>query len=80
MIAAIVQPELLLRVLYTALAAGITVSVSMALAVYGVGRSSERRREGRTIAATAYALLGSIGLASSTALVVFGIVLLSRKS
>jgi hypothetical protein len=77
---ATIDPHLLLRVLYTAFASGVGASLVFSLTVYGVVRSSEMRREQRSIAAASYALLGGIGLALTIALIVFGLILLARKS
>jgi hypothetical protein len=75
-----IDTHLLLRVFYTAFAAGVGASVVFSLAVYGVVRSTEMRREQRAAAAASYGLLGAIGLALTVALIVFGLILLARKS
>jgi hypothetical protein len=48
---ATIDTHLLLRVAYTAFAAGVGASLVFSLTVYGVVRSSEMRREQRTAAA-----------------------------
>lgn len=75
-----IDVSLLLRVAYTALAAGLGVSVVFALAVFGVVRSGDMRRQQRPAAAAGYVLLGGIGLALTGALIVLGLVLLAHKS
>jgi hypothetical protein len=80
MISAAIDTHLLLRVFYTAFAAGVGASVVFSLAVYGIVRSSEMRREQRAAAAASYGLLGAIALALTAALVVYGLILLARKS
>jgi prolipoprotein diacylglyceryltransferase len=77
---AAIDTHLLLRVLYTAFAAGVGASLVFSLAVYGIVRCTEMRRERRSAAATGYGALGGIGLALSAALIVFGLVLLAHKS
>ena len=77
---AAIDAHLLLRVFYTAFAAGVGASVVFSLAVYGIVRSTEMRREQRTAAAASYGLLGAIGLALTAALIVYGLILLARKS
>ncbi len=77
---AAIDAHLLLRVLYTALIAGVGVSVVFSLTVYGMTRSSDMRREDRPAAALSYAVLGVIGLALTAAMIVFGLILLARKS
>jgi predicted membrane channel-forming protein YqfA (hemolysin III family) len=80
MTTAVIDAHLLLKVLYTSLLAGVGVSVVFAIAVLGLVRSSDARREERPTAAASYALLGAVGLILSAALVVFGLILLARKS
>ena len=75
-----IDVHLLLRVLYTALIAGVGVCFVFSLTVYGVTRSSDSRREERPAAAASYALLGLIGLALTAGLIVYGLILLARKS
>jgi hypothetical protein len=77
---ATIDPHLLLRVLYTALISGVGVAFVFSLTVYGMTRSSDMRRDERPVAATSYALLGVLGLALTAALIVFGLILLTRKS
>jgi hypothetical protein len=77
---ATIDVHLLLRMSYTAVIAGVGISVVFALTVYGVTRSSDMRREQRSVAAVSYALLGAAGLALTAVLVVYGLILLARKS
>lgn len=80
MTAAIVDTHLLLRMLYTALIAGVAISFVFSLAVYGVTRSGDLRRDGRTLASAGCAMLGAVGVILTAALIVYGVVLLARKS
>jgi hypothetical protein len=77
---AAIDAHLLLRVLYTALIAGVGVASVFSLTVYGMTRSSDMRREDRPVAAASYAALGVIGLALTVALIAYGLILLARKS
>jgi hypothetical protein len=77
---ATIDAHLLLRVLYTALAAGVGVAFVFSLTVYGMTRASDMRREERPVAAVRYAALGVLGLALTAALIVYGLILLARKS
>jgi hypothetical protein len=77
---AAIDAHLLLRVAYTAFAAGVGASLVFSLTVYGVVRSSEMRRDQRSVAAASYGLLGAIGLTLTVALIVVGLILLARKS
>jgi hypothetical protein len=78
--AAVIDAHLLLRVFYTAFAAGVGASLVFSLAVYGLVRSTGLRREQRTAAAAGYGLLGAVALALTAGLIVFGLILLARKS
>lgn len=77
---ATIDAHLLLRVLYTALAAGVGVAVVFSLTVFGMTRSSDMRREDRPVAAVSYAVLGIVGLSLTAAIIVLGLILLARKS
>jgi hypothetical protein len=80
MSSAAIDGHLLLRVFYTAFAAGVGASPVFSLAVYGLVRSTEMRREQRTTAAASYGLLGAVALALTAGLIVFGLILLAHKS
>jgi hypothetical protein len=77
---AAIDTHLLLRVAYTAFVAGVGAAIVFSVAVYGLVRSGEMRREQRTAAAAGYGILGGIGLTLSAALIVYGLILLARKS
>jgi Na+/H+-dicarboxylate symporter len=70
----------LLKLLYSSLAAGVSVAVVFSVAVLGVTRSSDMRRSGRSGAASAYAALAVLALVLATGIVVYGLVLMARKS
>ena len=80
MSSAAIDTHLLLRVFYTAFAAGVGASLVFSLAVYGLVRSTEMRREHRAAAAASYGLLGAVALALTAGLIVFGLILLAHKS
>jgi hypothetical protein len=69
----------LLKMLYSSLLAGLSVSIVVSLAIYGLTRSSDMRRVQRGGAATAYAVLALIAALLTAALVVYGLILLARK-
>ena len=77
---AAIDAHLLLRVLYTAFVAGVGASLVFSIAVYGLVRSNDMRREHRSVAAASYAVLGGAALLLTLALIVFGLILLGRKS
>jgi hypothetical protein len=78
--AAVVNTHLLVRMLYTSLVAGIGVSLVFSVAVLGMVRAGDMRREQRPVAAASYAALGAVGVALTAALIVYGLILLARKS
>jgi hypothetical protein len=77
---AAIEVHLLLRVLYTAFAAGVGASLVFSLAVYGLVRSNDMRREHRSLAAASYGALGAFSLLLTLALIVVGLILLGHKS
>jgi hypothetical protein len=77
---ATIDPRLLLKVLYTSVIAGVGVSVIFSFAILGVVRSNEMRRVARSGAATGYAILAAVGLILTAAMIVYGLILLGRKS
>jgi hypothetical protein len=70
----------LIKMIYTSLVAGVSVSIVFSLAVFGAVRSSDMRRAHRTRAASAYSLLTAFGLLASAAIVAYGLYLLAHKS
>ena len=77
---AAIDTTLLLRVLYTAFAAGVGASLVFSLAVYGLVRANDMRREHRSVAAAGFGVLGGVAVLVTIALIVFGLILLARKS
>jgi hypothetical protein len=75
-----IEVHLLVRVLYTAFAAGVGASLVFSLAVYGLVRSNDMRRDHRALAAAGFGAIGGIGLLLTIALIVFGLILLTHKS
>jgi hypothetical protein len=69
----------LLKMLYSSLLGGIGVSVIFSLTVLGAIRSTDMRRSGRGGVAVAYAALATVGLLLTTAIVVYGLILVGRK-
>lgn len=68
------------NVVLTSLIAGVGASATFALAVLGVTRSSDERRQGRGAVATAYLLVGAAAGLLVLAAMVYGVVLMSGKS
>ena len=70
----------LFKMFYSALGAGVGVSIVFSIAILGAVRSTDLRRSGRTTAAAGYALLAGCALLLSGAVVVYGLILLGHKS
>jgi formate/nitrite transporter FocA (FNT family) len=77
---ALIDTAALLKLLYSSLLAGVSVAVVFSLAILGATRSSDMRRDGRSLAAGAYAALSIVSLVLAAAIVVYGLVLMARKS
>ena len=79
MIIGAIDTGALVKMLYSSLLAGIGVSVIFSVAVLGATRSADMRRLKRGSAAVAYATLAILGLLITTGVVVYGLILLTRK-
>lgn len=79
MIATVVDWAALRDVVIASLAAGVGVTVAFSLAIMGLTRFAERRRDDRPLEAWAYAGLAIAGLAVSGTAVVYGIILMTSK-
>ena len=76
---AIVDTDALLKVIAASLATGVGVTAAFSLAIAGVVRFSDLRRDGRPLAAGLFALAGTLALAGSLAAVVMGVLVMVRK-
>lgn len=79
MIATVVDWAALRDVVIASLAAGVGVTLAFSLAILGLTRFADMRRDGRPAEAWAFGGLAMIGLAVSGAAVVYGIVLMTSK-
>jgi len=79
MIATVVDWAALRDVVVASLAAGVGVTVAFSLAILGLTRFADMRRDGKAVEAWAYAGLAIVGLAVSATAVVYGIVLMTSK-
>ena len=80
MIRAAIDTTALLKMLYSSLAASIVVAVVFSTALLGAIRASDMRRHGRGAAATAYAVVAVVGVLLASGVIVYGLVLITRKS
>jgi hypothetical protein len=79
MIATVVDWAALRDVVVASLAAGVGVTVAFSLAILGLARFADMRRDGRAFEGWAYAGLAIAGLAVSATAVVYGIILMTSK-
>jgi len=78
-IATVVDWAALRDVVIASLVAGVGVTVAFSLAIMGLTRFAEMRRDDRALEAWAYAGLAIAGLAVSGTAVVYGIILMTSK-
>lgn len=69
----------LLELVWAAPLAAVTVTVAWALVIWGSTRAADARRDGRTGQATLHLGVAVIGAAMFTALVVFGLLVMTSK-
>jgi hypothetical protein len=77
--ATVVDWAALRDVVVASLAAGVGITVTFSLAILGMTRFADMRRDDRVAGAWAYAGLAILGLGVSGAAVVFGIILMTSK-
>jgi hypothetical protein len=75
-IAAVVDWDALLQVIWVSLVAGVGVTAAWAFALLGSTRAIEVGRAGRAAEAAIYAVVGVAGFVAVVAAIVFGIVIL----
>lgn len=80
MIAAAINTHALLKMAYSSVLAGVGVAVVFSVAILGVARSGEMRREHRTGPAAAYTMLAAAGLLLAAGMVIYGLMLVAHKS
>jgi uncharacterized membrane protein YidH (DUF202 family) len=80
MIGAAIDTTALLKMLYSSLLASVIVAVVFSTALLGAIRASDMRRQGRGGAAVAYAVLATLGVLLASGVIVYGVVLIARKS
>ena len=76
---AIVEWDLLLQVIWSALAAGLGITIAVSLAILGATRAADARRDGDTLDTIIYSTLCVISLAACGAAVALGIVVMTSK-
>jgi hypothetical protein len=67
------------KVVLAALASGVVVAIGFSCTILGAVRYAEMRRAGRPVEAGGYATVGLLGAAVCIALVVGGIIVMTKK-
>jgi hypothetical protein len=80
MITAAIDTHALIKMAYSSILAGVGVAVVFSVAILGAARSSEMRREHRTLATAGYTALAAVGLLAATAIVIYGLTLVAHKT
>ena len=75
----VVEWDLILQVIYSALAAGVAVTIAVSFAILGFTRAADARRDGDTIDTIIYSTVFVLGLAACAAAIVLGIVVMTSK-
>ena len=75
----VVEWDLLLQVIYVALAAGVAVTIAVSFAILGLSRAADARRDGDRLDQFFYTALFLLGLAACLGAVVLGIVVMTAK-
>jgi hypothetical protein len=80
MTSGLIDTGALLKMVYSSLLASIGIAVVFATALHGAIRAADMRRAGRGAAAAAYAALAGLGLVVITAAIIYGLLLIARKT
>lgn len=77
---ALVDGHALVQLVWVGLAAGLVFVGAFALAILGAVRSTQERRDGRTLAAGAFSLMGVVAGLACIGAVVLGILTMTHKT
>lgn len=77
---AAIDTTALLKMVYSSLLASVFIAVVFSTGLLGAIKASDSRREGRGVAATTYAVLAVVGVLLAAGAIVYGLVLIARKS
>lgn len=78
MIASIVDTGDILEVVWVSLAAGIGLTAIYGIAIFGAARAVDVSREGRSVEAGLFGVLGAVAMAVVVAAAVLGIIVLAH--
>jgi hypothetical protein len=76
---AVVEWDLILQVIWAALAAGVAVTVAVSFAILGAGRAADARRDGDTIDTIIFSVMFVLGLVGCLAAAALGLFVLISK-
>jgi hypothetical protein len=79
MTGAVIDTTALLKMVYSSILVSVAIAVVFATAILGAVRAGDMRRANRSGAAAAYATLAVLGVLVASAVVVYGLVLITRK-
>jgi hypothetical protein len=77
---AAINTHALVKMIYSSVIAGVAVALIFSIAILGATRSSEMRREHRTVAAAAYTALAGAGLLLAATIVIYGLIVVAHKT
>jgi hypothetical protein len=80
MIATVVETKELLQTVVASLAAGIGVTATFSIMIFGAARFADLRRDNRPASAALFGVLAAVGLILTGAGIIFGIVVMTQKS
>jgi hypothetical protein len=78
-LATIVDTEALWQTVVAAFIAGVGTTLVFSLAILGAARFGEASRDGRSLEAAGYAVLGALGLMATVAAIVVGVFVMTTK-
>jgi hypothetical protein len=79
MFATVIDTSALANVIIAAFVTTVGVTAAFSLTILGAARSTEMRRNGRSLEASAFGVLSLVALAGSLAAVAFGIIVMTSK-
>ncbi len=78
MVAVVVETKEMVQTVIASMVAGVGVTVTFSVAIWGVARFADLSRNERPLAAGAAAVLAALALAVTFASVVFGIIVMTK--
>jgi hypothetical protein len=79
MVLAAIEFGTLFEVIWTALLAGVAITVIYSLVIYGSSQAAEARRDGRGLAATGHAILAAVAMAGVVVSIALALIVILDK-